>query len=115
MKISTALDLLMDKGLLSEEDTFTIVRDNEAGSVSLQLKHPLIVLFSNAQNLKSFSARLERLYTKDSSVLAIDPIGTILRLSVEEFSNHTMDSDFIFFFDSRKARTTASSFFIEAD
>ena len=105
MKISTALDLLMDKGLLSEEDTFTIVRDNEAGSVSLQLKHPLIVLFSNAQNLKSFSARLERLYTKDSSVLAIDPIGTILRLSVEEFSNHTMDSDFIFFFDSRKART----------
>lgn len=45
MKISTALDLLMDKGLLSEEDTFTIVRDNEAGSVSLQLKHPLIVLF----------------------------------------------------------------------
>lgn len=25
MKISTALDLLMDKGLLSEEDTFTIV------------------------------------------------------------------------------------------
>ena len=39
MKISTALDLLMDKGLLSEEDTFTIVRDNEAGSVSLQLKH----------------------------------------------------------------------------
>lgn len=54
MKISTALDLLMDKGLLSEEDTFTIVRDNEAGSVSLQLKHPLIVLFSNAQNLKSF-------------------------------------------------------------
>ena len=26
MKISTALDLLMDKGLLSEEDTFTIVR-----------------------------------------------------------------------------------------
>ena len=105
MKISTALDLLMDKGLLSEEDTFTIVRDNETGSVSLQLKHPLIVLFSNAQNLKSFSARLERLYTKDSSVLAIDPIGTILRLSVEEFSNHTMDSDFIFFFDSRKART----------
>ena len=63
MKISTALDLLMDKGLLSEEDTFTIVRDNEAGSVSLQLKHPLIVLFSNAQNFKSFSARLERLYT----------------------------------------------------
>lgn len=45
MKISTALDLLMDKGLLSEEDTFTIVRDNETGSVSLQLKHPLIVLF----------------------------------------------------------------------
>ena len=85
MKISTALDLLMDKGLLSEEDTFTIVRDNEAGSVSLQLKHPLIVLFSNAQNLKSFSARLERLYTKDSSVLAIDPIGTILRLPITQW------------------------------
>lgn len=54
MKISTALDLLMDKGLLSEEDTFTIVRDNEAGSVSLQLKHPLLYYFQMLRILNHF-------------------------------------------------------------
>lgn len=97
------LQLLMEKGLLSEDDTYTVVRGRECGSISIHLPHPLIIRDINEAEKGSLAARLLRVYESETPILCISSNGNILRMSIEEFNKQPWQEGTLVFFDGRKA------------
>ncbi len=97
------LQILMDKGLLSETDTYTMIRGRESGAISIHLPHPLIISEMNEEEKDQLTARLLRVYRPETPILCISSNGNILKMSIEEFNNQPWQENTILFFDGRKA------------
>ena len=97
------IQLFMEKGLLSSEDTFTLARGEEVAQLSIQGPHPLLICEMEEAEKQDFGKRLEKVYQGNSPILSVSSNGNILRLSIEEFNNWKGDRKAIYFFDPRKA------------
>lgn len=110
MTIQQLLVLLAAKGLLREDDAFTVIDGAEAGTISLTMPHLLILKDVTEEERKALSSRLALLYEAGSVLLLND--GNILRLTIEEFDKYERKASCTCLFDSRKATgkgTTAFS------
>lgn len=96
------IQLFIDKGLLSEDDTFTLARGEEVARLSIQGPHPVLMQGLQAEEKRALGERLERVYERNSPILSVSTNGNILRMSIEEFNNWNGDTRDIYFFDPRK-------------
>lgn len=103
------LQHLIHLGLLSSEDTCTIIRGEEAKEVPIRMPHPLIICEMKEKERQILAGRLTALYEGMSPLLLISLNGNILKLSIEEFNNWKGTEEEICFFDSRKARVRAAT------
>ena len=97
------IQLFIEKGLLSAEDTFTLARGEEVAQLSIQGPHPLLIQEMKAEEKQAFGERLAMVYEGKSPILSVSSNGNILKLSIEEFNNWRGDDRDIYFFDPRKA------------
>ena len=97
------IQLFIEKGLLSAEDTFTLARGEEVAQLSIQGSHPLLIQEMKAEEKQAFGERLAMVYEGKSPILSVSSNGNILKLSIEEFNNWRGDESEIYFFDPRKA------------
>lgn len=104
MTTKEIITLLASRGLLSEDDSFTLMKKEEAESAPLALSHPLIIAGLSEAERGDLAARLLAIYEAASPVLLIRFNGNILRLTIEEFNSYEMAGEMLFFFDSRKAK-----------
>ncbi len=104
MTIKEIITLLASKGLLSEDDSFTLMKREDVASAPLSLPQPLIIANLTEEERAPLSSRLLRVYEGDSPVLLVSLHGNILRLTIEEFNSYEMAGDMLFFFDSRKGK-----------
>ncbi len=104
MTTKEIITLLASRGLLSENDSFTLMKKEEAASAPLALCHPLIIAGLSEAERGALAARLLAIYEGASPVLLIRFNGNILRLTIEEFNSYEMAGEMLFFFDSRKAK-----------
>lgn len=104
MTTKVIITLLASRGLLSEDDSFTLMKKEEAASAPLALCHPLIIAGLSEAERGTLVARLLAIYEGASTVLLIRFNGNILRLTIEEFNSYEMAGEMLFFFDSRKAK-----------
>lgn len=104
MTTKEIITLLASRGLLSEDDSFTLMKKEEAESAPLALSHPLIIAGLSEAERGDLAARLLAIYEGASPVLLIRFNGNILRLTIEEFNSYEMAGEMLFFFDSRKAK-----------
>ena len=104
MTTKEIITLLASRGLLSEDDSFTLMKKEEAASAPLALCHPLIIAGLSEAERGELAARLLAIYEGASPVLLIRFNGNILRLTIEEFNSYEMAGEMLFFFDSRKAK-----------
>lgn len=104
MTTKEIITLLASRGLLSEDDSFTLMKKEEAASAPLALSHPLIIAGLSEAERGDLAARLLAIYEGASPVLLIRFNGNILRLTIEEFNSYEIAGEMLFFFDSRKAR-----------
>lgn len=104
MTIQQILTLLSQKGLLHEDEAFTIAGGEEAASISLTLPHLLILKDVTEEEKAILSSRLSRLYEKESALILLSSEGRIRRLTIDEFRHDLGKKLFLFLFDSRKAR-----------
>lgn len=107
MKASQLIELLRGKGLLSENDSYTLIKGEEAEKVSLTLPHPLLIRDFSKDRAARFMERLLRIYEGDSPILLISPEGNILRMTLQEFSRYETKDTCSVFFDKRKAALSA--------
>ncbi len=103
MTIKEIITALSAKGLLSEDDSFTFIKREEAGSAILTAAHPLIIAGLTEAERGPLAERLLAIYEESSPLLLLGHHGNILRLSIEEFNSYELTDEKIFFFDSRKA------------
>lgn len=103
MNIKETLAYLYEKGILSQNDFYTICKASEANSISLSMQHPLIIVDVAEKELGILRNRMEKIYRNDSSFLLLNAKRNILRLSIEEFNNYNAEGNVTFIFDSRKA------------
>ena len=104
MTTKEIITLLASRGLLSEDDSFTLMKKEEAASAPLALCHPLIIAGLSEAERGELAARLLAIYEGASPVLLVRFNGNILRLTIEEFNSYEMAGEMLFFFDSRKAK-----------
>ena len=104
MTTKEIITLLASRGLLSEDDSFTLMKKEEAASAQLALCHPLIIAGLSEAERGELAARLLAIYEGASPVLLVRFNGNILRLTIEEFNSYEMAGEMLFFFDSRKAK-----------
>lgn len=104
MTIQQTLTLLSMKGLLHEDEAFTIAGGEEAASISLTLPHLLILKNVTEEGRAILSSRLSMLYEKESALILLSSEGQIHRLTIDEFQHDQGKVPFLFLFDSRKAR-----------
>ena len=104
MTTKEIITLLASRGLLSEDDSFTLMKKEEAASAPLALCHPLIIAGLSEAERGDLAARLLAIYEGASPVLLVRFNGNILRLTIEEFNSYEMAGEMLFFFDSRKAK-----------
>lgn len=97
------IQLFIEKGLLSAEDTFTLARGEEVAQLSIQGSHPLLIQEMKGEEKRAFGERLAMVYEGKSPILSVSSNGNILKLSIEEFNNWRGDDRDIYFFDPRKA------------
>ena len=97
------IQLFIEKGLLSAEDTFTLARGEEVAQLSVQGPHPLLIQKMKVEEKQAFGERLAMVYEGKSPILSVSSNGNILKLSIEEFNNWRGDDRDIYFFDPRKA------------
>lgn len=104
MTIQQILTFLSAKGLLHEDEAFTIAGGEEAASISLTLPHLLILKDVTEEEKAILSSRLSMLYEKESALILLSSEGRIRRLTMDEFRHDLGKEPFLFLFDSRKAR-----------
>lgn len=104
MTIQRILTFLSEKGLLHEDEAFTIAGGEEAASISLTLPHLLILKDVTEEEKAILSSRLSMLYEKESTLILLSSEGRIHRLTMDEFRHDLGKEPFLFLFDSRKAR-----------
>lgn len=104
MTIQQILTSLSAKGLLHEDEAFTIAGGEEAASISLTLPHLLILKDVTEEEKAVLSSRLSMLYEKESALILLSSEGRIRRLTMDEFRHDLGKEPFLFLFDSRKAR-----------
>ncbi|MBD9032471.1 MAG: hypothetical protein EGR19_09820 [Dialister sp.] len=104
MTIQQILTFLSAKGLLHEDEAFTIAGGEEAASISLTLPHLLILKDVTEKEKAILSLRLSMLYEKESALILLSSEGRIRRLTMDEFRHDLGKGPFLFLFDSRKAR-----------
>ena len=104
MTTKEIITLLASRGLLSEDDSFTLMKKEEAESAPLALSHPLIIAGLSEAESGDLAARLLAIYEGASPVLLVRFNGNILRLTIEEFNSYEIAGEMLFFFDSRKAK-----------
>ena len=104
MTTKEIITLLASRGLLSEDDSFALMKKEEAASAPLALCHPLIIAGLSEAERGELAARLLAIYEGTSPVLLVRFNGNILRLTIEEFNSYEMAGEMLFFFDSRKAK-----------
>ena len=104
MTIQQILTFLSAKGLLHEDEAFTIADGEEAASISLTLPHLLILKDVTEEEKAILSSRLSMLYEKESALILLSSEGRIRRLTMDEFRHDLGKEPFLFLFDSRKAR-----------
>lgn len=104
MTTKEIITLLASRGLLSEDDSFTLMKKEEAASAPLALCHPLIIAGLSEAERGELAARLLAIYEGTSPVLLVRFNGNILRLTIEEFNSYEIAGEMLFFFDSRKAK-----------
>ena len=104
MTIQQILTFLSAKGLLHEDEAFTIAGGEEAASISLTLPHLLILKDVTEEEKAILSSRLSMLYEKESALILLSSEGCIRRLTMDEFRHDLGKEPFLFLFDSRKAR-----------
>ena len=104
MTTKEIITLLASRGLLSEDDSFTLMKKEEAESAPLALSHPLIIAGLSELERGALAARLLAIYEGASPVLLVRFNGNILRLTIEEFNSYEIAGEMLFFFDSRKAK-----------
>ena len=104
MTTKEIITLLASRGLLSEDDSFTLMKKEEAESAPLALSHPLIIAGLSEAERGALAARLLAIYEGASPVLLVRFNGNILRLTIEEFNSYEIAGEMLFFFDSRKAK-----------
>lgn len=104
MTIQQILTFLSAKGLLHEDEAFTIAGGEEAASISLTLPHLLILKDVTEEEKAILSSRLSMLYEKESTLILLSSEGRIRRLTMDEFRHDLGKEPFLFLFDSRKAR-----------
>ena len=97
------IQLFIEKGILSVEDTFTLARGEEVAQLSIQGSHPLLIQEMKGEEKRAFGERLAMVYEGKSPILSVSSNGNILKLSIEEFNNWRGDDRDIYFFDPRKA------------
>lgn len=104
MTIQQILTFLSAKGLLHEDEAFTIAGGEDAASISLTLPHLLILKDVTEEEKAILSSRLSMLYEKESVLILLSLEGHIHRLTMDEFRHDLGKEPFLFLFDSRKAR-----------
>lgn len=109
MTIQQILTFLSAKGLLHEDEAFTIAGGEEAASISLTLPHLLILKDVTEEEKAILSSRLSMLYEKESALILLSSEGRIRRLTMDEFRRDLGKEPFLFLFDSRKARVKGPS------
>ena len=111
MTTKEIITLLASRGLLSEDDSFTLMKKEEAESAPLALSHPLIIAGLSELERGALAARLLAIYEGASPVLLVRFNGNILRLTIEEFNSYEIAGEMLFFFDSRKAKRKGVTLF----
>lgn len=104
MTIQQILTFLSAKGLLHEDEAFTIAGGEEAASISLTLPYLLILKDVTEEEKAILSSRLSMLYEKESALILLSSEGRFRRLTMDEFRHDLGKEPFLFLFDSRKAR-----------
>lgn len=104
MTIQQILTFLSAKGLLHEDEAFTIAGGEEAASISLTLPHLLILKDVTEEEKAILSSRLSMLYEKESALILLSSEGRIRRLTMDEFRHDLGKEPLLLLFDSRKAR-----------
>lgn len=108
MQANQLTEILYRKGLLSENDSYTMIKGDEAESVSLIMNHPLMVRSFSREQLEGFITRLYRIYEADSPILLLMENGSILRMSLKEFGSYEGKLPCAVVFDRRKAAVSAA-------
>lgn len=104
MTIQQILTFLSAKGLLHEDEAFTIAGGEEAATISLTLPHLLILKDVTEEEKAILSSRLSMLYEKESALILLSSEGRIHRLTMDEFRHDLGKEPLLLLFDSRKAR-----------
>lgn len=108
MERQELIELLEDKGLLSGEDSFTIVSGREAASIPLHMDHLLILRDCRPEEGKILVKRLLAAYEEDAPLIILGE-GNILRVTVREMETRRPSWPETILFDSRKAKVRDAS------
>lgn len=108
MERNELMHLLEIKGLLSEEDSFTLVSGREAAVVPVTMAHVLVVKDCLPEEGKTLTARLLAVYEEESPLIVMNH-GDILRLRLKEMEIRKPGDRETILFDSRKAKERALS------
>ena len=108
MERQELIELLEDKGLLSGEDSFTIVSGREAASIPLHMDHLLILRDCRPEEGKILIKRLLAAYEEDAPLIILGE-GNILRVTAREMETRRPSWPETILFDSRKAKVRDAS------
>lgn len=108
MERQELIELLEDKGLLSGEDSFTIVSGREAASIPLHMDHLLILRDCRPEEGKILVKRLLAAYEEDAPLIILGE-GNILRVTAREMETRRPSWPETILFDSRKAKVRDAS------
>lgn len=102
MTIQQILTFLSAKGLLHEDEAFTIAGGEEAASISLTLPHLLILKDVTEEEKAILSSRLSMLYEKESALILLSSEGRVRRLTMDEFRHDLGKGPFLSFSTAAK-------------
>lgn len=101
MKTNELLNFLEGKGLLSEDDSFTIINGKDAFNIPLSMDHTVIIKDCTSKEAAVFIDRCKNAYRKHNTILILNN-ENIFKLSIEEFDNYKFEGKITILFDCRK-------------
>lgn len=103
MNTKQLLSLLEEKGLLSENDYFSVVSGSRADIVSLTGRELLILKDCSRNDAEILIKRLLRVFQDTTPLLLLDN-ENVLRISIKDFNNYPVKKEITVLFDGRKAK-----------
>lgn len=102
MNTKELLSLLEEKGLLSEDDNFSVINGSEIPTVSLTGRHLLIFKDCGKKEADILAGRLHMAFQDSAPLLVLDD-GNIFKFAIKDFDTNGIKKKITLLFDSRKA------------